>query len=142
MNNYFIYLAGGMSGLTLEEQNQWRERVNCYLEDFLKSPFYAVHAINPTDYYNFQEKRHETEREVMNFDLHKVKQSNLVIVNFNAPQSLGTMAELATAYDNGIPIIGLNMCGADLHPWQMEMCERIFEDMEDMLEYVGEFYLR
>lgn len=140
-DNYFIYTAGGMGNLTFKEQNSWRTKLRDCLEDFTESEFYKVHIINPVDYYNFQEKRYETQREVMNFDLHKVKQSNLVIVNFNDPKSLGTMAEIATAYERRIPVIGLNEGNVKLHPWQIEMCERIFDDMDEMTNYITEFYL-
>lgn len=141
INNYFIYTAGGMTGLTYEEQTKWREWVEKYINEVYKSKLYNIHTINPVKYYNFEEKRHKTEQEVMNFDLHKVRNSNLVIVNFNAPKSLGTMAELAVAHEHNIPIIGLNEEKREFHPWQKCFCERIFDKMDDLLDYMSEFYL-
>lgn len=130
-----------MTGLTYEEQTFWREQIEKRLNEVYKSELYNVHTINPVKYYNFKERRHKTEREVMNFDLHKVRSSNLVIVNFNAPKSLGTMAELAVAHEHHIPIIGLNEENNRLHPWQECMCERIFDNMANLLDYVAKFYL-
>lgn len=130
-----------MTGLTYEEQTCWREQIEKRLNEVYKSELYNVHTINPVKYYNFKERRHKTEREVMSFDLHKVRSSNLVIVNFNAPKSLGTMAELAVAHEHHIPIIGLNEGKKELHPWAECMCERIFDNMEEMLLYIAEFYL-
>lgn len=142
MNNYFIYLTGAIMGLTYEEQNEWRDNIaKAFKDQWCNSNFYNVQFINPIKYYNFKEKRHETEREVMNFDLHKVRNSNLVIVNFNSPKSLGTMVELAVAHENSIPIIGLNENSNELHPWQECMCERIFDNMEELLYYVTDYYL-
>ena len=142
MDNYFIYLAGAMTGLTYKEQTKWRENIiEIFNREWLNSHVYNVQFINPVRYYNFEEKRHKSEQEVMNFDLHKVRNSNLVIVNFNAPKSLGTMAELAVAHEHNIPIIGVNEAAYDLHPWIECMCERIFDNMEEMLIYVAEFYL-
>lgn len=141
INNYFVYLAGGMTGLTYEEQIHWREQIEKRLSGTYKSELYNVHTINPVKYYNFEEKRHKTEREVMNFDLHKVRSANLVIVDFFDSKSLGTMAELAVAHEHHIPIIGLNEEDNQLHPWQECMCERIFNKMDDLLDYVAEFYL-
>jgi nucleoside 2-deoxyribosyltransferase len=141
IRNYMIYLAGGMGDLSFEEQNQWRQRVKCYFEEWAKSSLYDVHVTNPVDYYNFETIRHETEREVMEFDLHKVRNSDLIIANFNDPKSLGTMAELAIAYDHRIPIVGLNENKFELHAWQTEFCNRIFDTMEEIYEYVAEFYL-
>ena len=98
--------------------------------------------INPNDYFNFLEPpSYKSEKEVMNFDLHNVRKSDLIIVNFNDMYSLGSMAEMAIAYERGIPIIGLDADKQKLHPWQVEMCERIFDDIDEMLEYVKDFYL-
>ena len=135
-----IYLAGGMQGLTFSQQNTWREYMErtLYERARLKE---QINIINPVKYFNFETKRHETEREVMEFDLHKVRNSNLVIVGFNAPKSLGTMAEMAIAYEHKIPIIGWNGAGEVLHPWQTEMCNRIFTDIDELIDYISEFYL-
>ena len=65
-----------------------------------------------------------------------------MIANFNDKWSLGTMSEIAIAYDRGIPVIGLNESGQELHGWQGCMCERIFNDIDEMLDYVQDFYLR
>lgn len=141
MTNYYIYEAGGMGDLSFEEQNEWRVDLKQRFANYYKSRLYNVVFINPVDYYNFEEKRHETEDEVMRFDLHKVKNSDLLIVNFNDPKSLGTTAEMATAYDRGIPIVGLNESGAKLHPWHQCMTERIFTDRGELLDYIVKFYL-
>lgn len=130
-----------MTGLTYEEQTHWREQIAKRLNETYKSELHNVHTVNPVRYYNFEEKRHKTEREVMNFDLHKVRNSNLVIVNFNAPNSLGTMAEMTVAHEHNIPIIGLNEGNNELHPWQECCCERIFNNMEELLYYVTDYYL-
>ena len=77
----------------------------------------------------------------MNFDLHKVKNSDLIILNFNNMYSLDTMAELAIAYDRGIPVIGLNESEQQLHPWQHCMCSKVFNNMESMITYIEKYYL-
>ena len=33
MNNYFMYLCGGMSNLPMEEQNEWRNEIRNELEE-------------------------------------------------------------------------------------------------------------
>ena len=104
---------------------------------------YNVKAINPNDYFNFKEEqpKYVSQREIMELDLHKLRNSNLVIVNFNDMYSLGSMRELAIAYDRRIPIIGLDANKQELHPWQIEMCNRIFDDIDEMLDYVEDYYL-
>ena len=145
MKNYQIYLCGGMGKFgkdNFEEGNKWRTYCKNTLETCECN--YNVSAINPNSYFNFldEPKRYETQREVMEFDLHKLRTSDLVIVNFNDMYSLGSMAELAIAYERKIPIVGLDINKQDLHPWEVEMCNRIFNDIDEMLDYVEDFYLR
>lgn len=145
MRDCFIYLCGGMGKFgkeNFDEGNQWRKYCKQALEtcecDF------KVRAVNPNDYFNFVDEppQYNTQDEVMRLDLHKLRNSNLVIANFNDMYSLGSMAEIAIAYDRGIPIIGLNKDIRELHPWQVCMCERIFTDIDKMLDYIEDFYLR
>lgn len=136
-----IYLAGGMSDLPYEEQNKWRENIVNSLEYSRDGNRYDCNICNPVKYYNFKNPRHETEKEVMRFDLHKVRNSDLIIVNFNEPKSLGTMAEIAVAYEHSIPIIGLNTKEKNLHPWQVEMCDRVFTEVDTLVEHIIDFYL-
>lgn len=139
MDTFTIYLAGAMSGISFEKQNNWRKIVKNKLENTYSE--YHVNCINPVEYYNFESKEYDSELEVMNFDLHKLKHSDLVIVNFNRPESLGTMAEIATAYELRIPIIGLKDESTKLHPWQECMCAKMFTSLDKMLYYVQDFYL-
>ena len=144
MRDIEIYLAGGMGKFgkdNFDKGNSWRiyckETLGNYECD------YNVNIVNPNDYFNFKEepRRYESQREIMEFDLNKVRNSNLIIINFNDMYSLGSMAELAIAYEKKIPIIGLDIEGQELHPWQIEMCNRIFNNIDEMLDYVEDFYL-
>ena len=144
MKNFQIYLCGGMGKFGKEnfkESNTWRIYCKNTLENCECD--YTVKAINPNDYFNFVEEppRYVSQREVMELDLHKLRNSDLVIANFNDMYSLGSMSELAIAYDRRIPIIGLDVNKQELHPWQIEMCNRIFDDMDEMLDYVENYYL-
>lgn len=145
MKHYNIYLCGGMGKFgkdNYDKGNQWRRYCKQALETCECE--YKVLVTNPNDYFNFLDEPplYESQREVMNFDLHKVKKSDLVIANFNDVYSLGSMAEIAIAYDRGIPVIGLNVDCEELYPWQTCMCERVFRDTDKMLDYVEDFYLR
>lgn len=141
METFRIYLSGGMSGLSIEEQNKWRKQIQNAIKfgdyDIAK----RVCFFDPTQYYNFEEKRHKSEREVMEFDLNGVRNCDLVIVNFNEPKSIGTAAELAIAYDMKIPIIGINKKEQEIHPWLVEFTTRMCEDIREAVEHVVEFYL-
>lgn len=145
MKDYKIYLCGGMGKFgkdNFEESNTWRRYCKDTLESF-ESDRYKATCINPNDYFNFKEEpqRYSSQREVMELDLNKLRNSDLVIVNFNDPSSLGSMAELAIAYDKRIPIVGLNASNEELHPWEECMCNRIFDDINELLDYVEDFYL-
>ena len=124
-----------------EKSNTWRIYCKNTLENCECD--YKVKVINPNDYFNFVEEPpgYASQREVMELDLHKLRNSDLVIANFNDMYSLGSMAELAIAYDRRIPIVGLDIDKQELHPWQIEMCNRIFEDIDEMLDYVEDYYL-
>lgn len=148
MKTLDIYLSGGMSKYgkeNFEEGNGWRKYCEVVLHNFNNNSAnkYSANVINPNFYFNFSDEppRYKSEMEVMKFDLWKLVNSNLVICNFNDPSSLGTMSEIAIAYDRRIPVIGLNEEHVDLHSWQLCMCERIFDDIDDLLDYVEDFYL-
>lgn len=122
------------------ESNDWRLFLKSALENI--SNTYKVVCINPNDHFNFEnETDYVSQREIMEYDLHRVRNADLVIVNFNDPKSLGTMAEIAISYERKIPIIGLNINKEELHPWQIEMCNRIFEDEENLILYITKHYL-
>lgn len=136
-----IYLSGGMGSLSWEEQTKWRKQIIDAIKygdyDYEKKPVF----FNPVDYYNFQEVLYKSQREVMEFDLHNLRNSDIIIVNFNDPNSLGTCAELAVAYEMKKPIIGINKDNKKLHPWLECYCNRMCKDLREAVEYVVEFYL-
>ena len=136
-----IYLSGGMGSLSMEEQSKWRNQIVNAIKfgDYHceKKPMF----FNPVNYYNFEEKRHKTEKEIVEFDLNAIRNSDLIIVNFNDPKSIGTCAELAIAYDRHIPIIGINKDGIELHPWLVEFTTRMCNDVREAVQYTVDFFL-
>ena len=139
MKEFNIYLAGAMQDVDFDESNNWRKQLIKMFKYTYSN--IKVNCINPNNYYNFNEVAYDNQREVVEFDLYKVRHSDLIIVNFNHIRSLGTMAELAIAYENKIPVIGLNEHNGELHPWQIEMSNKIFKDKEKLVRYISDFYL-
>lgn len=138
---YKIYLAGAIGCFGKErfnEGNNWRVHIKRELES--ADSIYRVICDNPNDYYNFLNKEHKSELEIQKFDLDKVRQANLIIVNFNA-YSIGTSKELAVANEYRKHVIGLNENGLELHSWDVNDCIRIFDNMHEMLDHVKKFYL-
>ena len=149
MNLYQIYLAGGMQGLTFDQMNGWRVTIKNKINELLDNAgsLFVPVFVNPVDYYNFEHKNQKTNREVMEFDINKVKSSKLVIVDFTQnPNSIATSMEIAIARDNGIPVIGVyeplaNKEHKELHPWLYEACTRLCESYDELAEHIVNFYL-
>lgn len=141
METVSIYLAGGMGSLSFEEQSKWRNQIMNAIKfgdyDYEKKPIFT----NPVDYYNFEEKRHKSENEIMEFDLNRVRKSDLIIVNFNDPSSIGTSMEIAIAKELHIPIVGINVGNKRLHPWLECSCMRMCENLREAVEYTVVFFL-
>lgn len=137
MSKIKIYLAGGMGNLPFEESERWRKKITGMFAEYTSK----IQCINPNNYFNFLIKTHESEREVREFDLHKVRNSDLVIVNFNDEKSIGTAQELAVAYEYRIPVIGLNEDSKDLHPWLTECCNRVFHNYDELTSYIMDHYI-
>lgn len=130
-----IYLSGGMTGLSKEEQNKWREdMILAFGEE------YHLNLFNPCKHWDVEDPS-VNERAAMDYDLYRLRQSDVVVVNFNAPSSIGTAMEQSIAYELRIPIIGLNEDENRLHPWQELMCSEIFEDMDDLIDYLYDHYV-
>lgn len=135
-----VYLSGGMTGIGFDEQTKWRKSIvneieyNCSCE---RKPIF----FNPTEYYSIFKEYHNSEREAMEYDLHKLRNSDLVIVNFNAPKSIGTAMELMLAKEYRIPVIAFGVGKQEIHPWLLECCTRVCDDIRDTINHVVEFYL-
>lgn len=135
-----IYLSGGIQSLSFEERSHWRRQIQ-YAIKFNYECGKNVVFFDPVQFFDLEEKRHESEREIMEFDLNALRKSDLIIVNFNDPSSLGTAMEMMLGYEMRIPILGLNRENKEIHPWLECVCNRIFKDMKSLVEYVVEYYL-
>lgn len=140
METVKIYLSGSMMGVSFEEQSKWRQNVmdaiNFQYEHEKKATFF-----NPVRFYNFKEKTHKSEKEIMEFDLYNLRNSDIVIVNFNNIWSIGTAMELMLAKEMHKPVIGWNSSGEELHPWLNECTTRLCDSLKDTVEHVVNFYL-
>ena len=139
MDKVKFYMAGGMAGLSVEEQMEWRKDIKKRINNSLiHDPTYFF---QPPYYYQPDGDYHRSEREGRDFDLNRLRHSDIVIVNFNVPNSIGTAQELAVAYEHRIPVIGLNENKNKLHPWLYECCTRICETREELVKHIVDFYL-
>ena len=134
-----IYLAGGMTGIPDEEQKGWRTKI-AELSEYLSI---NISFFNPTKFFPVDRVyTHEEEKKAMRFDLRNLKKADLVIANISTNnKSVGTNMEIATAYELGIPVIIYNPDNSEIHPWQRGMSDFIFNEMEDMLYYINNYYM-
>lgn len=148
-NKLKVFLSGGMTGLTEEEASYWRtefklENVHEGNDFIFIDPTYLYTPSNNSD--------HLYEKEAMKYDLYCVKQSDVIIVNFNSLSSIGTAQEVMYAHILNKPIIGMIEENKydQLHPWYREECIKIFkyksEELEkvinEIIEYVWRFNLK
>lgn len=141
MESVKIYLSGAMSGISFDEMTKWRKQFCDAIKyedyDYEKTPVF----FDPTRYYNFEEGLHKSEHEIMEFDLNALRRSDLVVVNFNEPSSIGTAMELMLAKELNIPVIGLDRDKKEIHPWLKCCCNRMCDSMRELVSHVVDFYL-
>ena len=145
MSKLKIYEAGKMGGLSFDEMNNWRQELKAQLQFTAQTSGCQIQVINPVDYYNFEEKRHQSEAEVMEYDLSHVITSDIIVVNLDGlSTSDGTKIELHDAkYHNRIPVIafGDREIYENLHPWVKRSITRVEETIYDVVKYIQEFYM-
>lgn len=138
-----VYLAGAM-GCYEKDDNYpyfWRNNVRQWLESYTN-----FRCFSPCDYYNYTIQAQKTEKEVMKYEFHQLKNSDVMLVNLrDLDKSIGSSDEILFAYLNNIPIIGfLEKENIDeIHPWKIEQIDRIEfgEDaMMNALYYINEYY--
>lgn len=140
-----IYLAGAMGcyGAFAEYPKKWRNDVKEYFKKYSDNFI----CISPTDYFEIGSNYHKTEREPMNFDLRKVRESDVVLVNLkDLDKSTGTSDEIFYAWMRGMPVIGFLEEGdeKDVHPWkrdvQIDRIEYGKDSMQKAMEYIKNYY--
>ena len=130
-----------MGNLSFEEQSKWRKNISEAIKTEGCDSEKKASVFNPVNYYNFEINSHKSEKEIMEFDLYNLRNSNLVIVNFNDEKSIGTAMELMLAKEYNIPVIAFGINGKQIHPWLIESCTRVCDDMRGVVDHIIQFYL-
>lgn len=134
-----IYLIGAMQpcGKKSKEIKAWRNKVKKYFSRYDLD----FECISPANMSESGENQYRSDRETMRFDLRKVRESDVMLVNLrDIRQSIGACDEIFYAYMLGKPIIGFiqeEFVGDGLigyvHEWKYEQIDRI-ETGKDALE--------
>lgn len=145
MKHLKIYLAGKMTGVSFDEMNIWRVKSKEKLLNVAEDTGYSVTVINPVEFYNFEEHRYQSDKEVEDYDLAHVLTSDVIVVNLEGiDTSIGTIIELHDAnYHRRIPVIafGDKETYEKLHPWIKRDITRVEDNMDNAIEYVKQFYM-
>lgn len=144
LQNKMVYLSGSCKNETLDDRSGWRSDCVTW---FCKNADRFI-AFNPVAYFDYDRNDHKTELEVLDFERRAVKKSDVMLVNLrNIEKSVGTICELAWAFEYDIPIVAFyeseDEYELQLHPWIENMCDRIecgIGAMEKALRYVRDYY--
>ena len=143
-NKLTIYLAGKMSGLNKNDYCKWRSELTDALIDKSFLVGSSIQIINPTDYFDFDDMDRHSEKEVMQFDLNMVRQSDIVIVNVSGvSSSIGTAIELYEANRLNIPVIAYTDIDVadDVHPWIENCFSTVQMSKDELIDYIRDFYM-
>ncbi len=143
-----VYLAGAMSCYFNTNQHGYPKKWRNEAKEYVKKLYEDITLISPTDYYEIGKKYHQSDAEVMRFDLRMVRESDVVLVNLkDLHTSLGTSDEILYAFISSKPIIGFLEDEAEvknIHPWKMEQIDRIEtgkDSMKRAIDYIYRYYV-
>lgn len=146
MRRFKIYTAGKMGGLRLIDQIEWRLNFETALQKAYDGSC-EIACVHPPLYYRYDEQFHRTEREVMQWDLSQIRDSDIVVIDLNTiSDSIGTHMELGYIEamnqfgDHHIYVIGIGKPNAN-HPWLNEVVFRTEETVEAAALYIAEYLL-
>jgi nucleoside 2-deoxyribosyltransferase len=131
-----IYLAGKMSGLSHAEMNGWRVDAETYFNSST-----GDQCINPVRFYNIHkmDDLDATEIEAMEFDLIAVAKCDLVLVNLDFPDSIGTAIELFEAKHHlKKPVVAFGT--EKNHPWIEACVNKRLDNLAGAVDYIKAFY--
>jgi nucleoside 2-deoxyribosyltransferase len=134
-----VYLGGPISGLNYEQSEDWRNKAKRMLE------VYRIEGFSPLrrkDYLaseeviegSYQINPLSTAKGILARDHFDVSTSNLVLVNFLGAErvSIGTVAEIAFAWKDRIPVVLI--CEEDNIHWKHPFIEQMVSFRVDALE--------
>ena len=81
-----------MTGLTRDEMTEWRNEIKeC-------AKFYDMKVYSPTDFFMGDYKFANEDKESFVYDTSLLRKSDVLIVNMNAPNSIGTAQEVTVLF--------------------------------------------
>lgn len=139
-----IYLAGKMTGLDKTEMGEWRRQ---FAEKMKEQLYYSdipePQIIDPVEC--FADAPAENAKEYVRWELRHVSSSDIVVTMISQNQdSIGTAVELGAAYANKVPVLLYNPFHIErdkIHPFVMEIGDRVFDQIDALVEHIITYYL-
>lgn len=130
-----VYLSGPMGGCTVEEMTVWRK----YVESKLNSE--NVVCTLPTRSFTKTHTPHETDRWINRRDFFDCTRASVVLVNLLGMKtlSIGTIMEIAWAYQKQIPVVVIvEPDGPQNHPMMKDSITQEARTLDEGIAFVKE----
>ena len=124
-----IYLSGPIMDESAGMAREWRNAAKLLLGD----KFLLLDPMRR----KFVDREVDSANEIVEFDLRDVRESDLILVNYNKP-SIGTSMEVFyAAHDLGKFIVAFSPFEyRECSPWMVKYCTKILPDMESAVDYI------
>ena len=124
-----IYLSGPIMDEHSGTAREWRDAA----KTLLGSEFKTLDPMRR----KFVDRQVDSANEIVEFDLQDVRDSDLLLVNYNRA-SIGTAMEVFyAAHDQGKFVVAFSpLPFAECSPWMARFCTKILPDLESACSYI------
>ena len=124
-----IYLSGPIMDESAGMAREWRETA----KELLSPKFRLLDPMRR----KFVDRQVDSANEIVEFDLQDVRDSDLLLVNYNRA-SIGTAMEVFyAAHDQGKFVVAFSpLPFAECSPWMARFCTKILPSLEDAVNYI------
>lgn len=131
-----IYLAGSITGTSIENHSGWRDKLSETIELVTDR---RVKCFNPIEHISELMPMRDWG---LKYDLNMLRECDLMVVNLDYnDHSIGTNIEIGVALENKIPILIYHTQPLDMHVWHVYAAEAVFDDYENMIAYLVNHYV-
>jgi len=129
-NKRIIYLSGPIMDEHLGEARAWRKTAKLLLQN-------KFHLLDPMRR-QFIDRQVDSANEIVEFDLQDVRESDILLVNYNKP-SIGTSMEVFYAAQNlGKFVVAFSPFKFEnCSPWMVRYCTKILSSLEEACDYIN-----
>jgi len=132
-----IYLCGPIQCKTTDKANEWRD----FATSKLKEKFIILNPMRR----QFSDKDSLGINEIVLMDKEDVKQSDVLLVNYNCARKhttlCGTAMEIHLAHSMGKFIVAFSdLPQREISPWMMFHCTRICKNLVDAIKYIKKHF--